>query len=284
MIPEVRKPIVTITIPTFSSSKTLALCLDAIRQQTHKHIEVNIIDGGSKDNTVDIGKRYGVRNIMVLHGSLLRARYEGVKLAKGKYVLILDSDQILKKDAIERACFMVEQNDFDMLVFEETTYRNRSYIEKLFSMDRKLINTINNLDPFTGVIMPRFFRTKLIKNAYDNIPRSMFINTGGPDHAIVYYEASLLSEKIGTLPNAVEHIEPSSLQYLWKKFYRWGYTSIDAYYGKYSRLMNQKERFRTGLFSKGLIAESIGSILLLLLKGFAFKTGFFIAVFKRKLS
>lgn len=283
MILSNKKPLVTITIPTYNSSKTLALCLEAIKRQTYKHIEINIIDGKSEDSTVEVAKKHGVDNLIVLPGSLLRARYEGVKIAKGEYVLILDSDQIFKKDSIERACEMLEKNHLDMLALEETVYRNKTFIEKLFDMDRKLINTVCNLDPFTGVIMPRFFKTKLLKKAYDNIPQKMFANTGGPDHAIVYYEASLLSKKIGVLPEAVSHIEPSSITHLWRKFYRWGYTSLDAHHGKYQKLMRQKERFRTGLFSEGLIYQSIGSILLLFLKGIAFKTGFIMAQIKRGL-
>jgi len=276
------KALVTVTIPTFNSAKTLSLCLESIKRQTYKHIEINIIDGNSEDNTIKVAKSFGVSNVVNLPSSLLKARHKGVELAQGEYVLILDSDQILESNAIEKAYVMATKDHFDMLVFEERSYRNKTFTEKLFNMDRKLINKVNNLDPFTGVIMPRFFRTTLIKKAYDNIPKEMFANTGGPDHAIVYYEASLLSKKIDTVPNAVKHIEPDSIQHLLKKFYRWGYSSIDAHSGKYSSLMKKKERLRTGLFSKGLYMVSIGSIMLLLLKGIAFKTGFYVARLKNK--
>ena len=59
---------------------------------------------------------------------------------------------------------------------------------------------------------------------------------------------------------------------------------VDAHYGQYDELLNRKERFRKGLFSKGLLMESIGSILLLLIKGLPYKTGYYVGRVRRALS
>ena len=84
------------------------------------------------------------------------------------------------------------------------------------------------------------------------------------------------------LPEAVKHIEPHSLIIIFKKFYRWGYTSVGARSNKYSLLLNKKERFRKGLFRKNLFIESIASIVLMLIKGIPFKIGYFAAKFLSK--
>ncbi len=277
------KPLVTISIPTFNSARTLARCLRAVRKQTYKNIEVNVVDKVSKDKTVEIARKHGVRKIKIMDGSLLASRYEGAKMARGKYILILDSDQILEEDAIERAVEMCEGEGLDILVFEEFAYKTDTFLEKLFDLDRRLFNAVNNLSPFTGVILPRFFERKLLLAAYNKIPKEIFPHTGGPDHAIVYYEAWRISKKIGVLPKAVRHLEPSSLRQFLPKFFRWGYTSVDVRFGKYDTLMAQKERFRTGLFTQGLIVESLGSILLLILKGIPFKLGYYLGKIDRKL-
>lgn len=275
-------PLVTISIPTFNSEKHLSLCLKAIKKQSYKKIEVNLIDGYSKDNTVNVAKKLGVKNIHFYAGSLLGARSEGAKVAKGEYIIILDSDQILEKTAIERAVELAQTEKLSMLVFEETVYKADTVIEKLFDLDRKLFNTVCDLDPFTGVILPRFFDAKLLKHAYKNVDKRIMFKTGGPDHAIVYYEAWLLSKKIGVLPRAVCHIEPSTLKELWRKFFRWGYTSPQAHrVAKYHKLLSRKERFRSGIFTRGLLLESLGSIALLVLKGMAFKAGYMVAQVKK---
>ncbi|EKD94497.1 MAG: glycosyl transferase family protein [uncultured bacterium] len=271
-----KNPLVTITIPAFNSGKTIERCLLALKRQSYKNIDINIIDGSTKnDKTYLVARKYEALH-KFFPGSLLAARYEGVKIAKGKYTLIFDSDQIISNTAIEKAVALSENNGYDMVVFEEDVFKKDTYIEKLFACDRKLMNAVNDLSPYTGVIMPRFFKTKILMKSYSNIPHVYFADTGGPDHAIVYLEAYKLSNKIGIITNAVKHLEPSTLTELLKKFYRWGQTSVGVSKGKYSTLMKSKERFRTGLFSNGLIIESLGSILLLILKGVAFKTGYII--------
>ena len=52
------KPLVSVIIPTYNSEKTLPLCLESIKRQTYKNIEVIIVDNFSVDRTVDIAKRY----------------------------------------------------------------------------------------------------------------------------------------------------------------------------------------------------------------------------------
>lgn len=270
------KPLVTITIPTYNSAETIDKCIKSIKNQTYKRLEINIIDGYSSDKTIQILKKLKVGDINLFRGSLLGARIKGVGLAKGKYTLILDSDQILQKSSIERAVRLSEEAGVDMVNFKESVFKAETLIEKLFEMDRRLIETVNDLSPFTGVIMPRFFKTSLLKKAYNNIPKKFYPSTGGPDHAIVYFEAWKLSKKISSIPNAVKHIEPSTLKRVWTKFFRWGYTSTEVRTIKeYKNLMEKKERFRTGLFKKGLLIESAGSIALLIIKGIPFKLGYY---------
>ena len=72
---------------------------------------------------------------------------------------------------------------------------------------------------------------------------------------------------------AVKHIEPDRLIIVWKKFYRWGYTSKDAHLGKYRDLIQKKERVRTGMFGPGLFIVSLGSALLLAMKGLPYAAG-----------
>lgn len=242
------KPLVSISIPTHNSAKTLGICLDAIRKQTYKNIEINIIDDESADGTDKIAQKFKVDKVVNFKGLLLEARYKGIQVSQGKYIMILDSDQILASDAIEKAVLLMKH--YDMLAFEENVWKKDTFLEKLFDLDRKVINKIGNLSPFTGVIMPRFFKARLVKQAYANIPKKIFPKTGGPDHALLYYEAWKISKKIGTLPNSVKHMEPSELLPFLGKFYRWGYTSVEAHKGKYSHLLEKKKDSGQGYLLK----------------------------------
>lgn len=269
------KPKITISIPTLNSGPFLPQCLKAIQEQDYKNFEVNIIDGGSTDNTIEIAQSMGVKKCYIYEHALLGARYEGVKKATGEYILLLDSDQILDKDALTRAISILQGGKLDMLIFEEDVYQVSSFLEKLFQLDRRLIHQVKDFSPYTGVMLPRFYKTSLLKKAFSAIPNDLLKTVGGQDHAIIYFEAWKISQKVGLVPHAVYHIEPRSLITLWKKFYRWGGTSLGARYGKYEEMLNKKERFRTGMFKKGLISASIGSLILLVLKGIPFKLGYY---------
>jgi glycosyltransferase involved in cell wall biosynthesis len=268
-----KNPLVTISIPTYNSAPFLKTCLDAIKKQSYKNIEINIVDGNSKDSTLQIAKEYKIKDIIIYEKALLGARYEGVKHAKGEFVLLLDSDQILESDAIERAVELSEK--FNSVVFEETVYSDKTFIEKLFKYDRELINTVKDFSPFTGVMLPRFYKKSLLEKAFKNIPQKLLSDVGGQDHAIIYYEVWSIDNKVGYLTKAVKHMEPSSVRKIWKKFFRWGYTSNTAHHNKYDDLLKRKERFRSGMFKKGTFKASAGSILLLLFKGVPYKLGYY---------
>jgi len=274
-------PLVTISIPTFNSAQFLESCLKAIKNQTYPNIEVNIVDGGSSDETLSIAKSFGFEQVIRCSDALLEARYQGIVKAKGDYILLLDSDQILAKDAIENAVELSQKEKKDAIILEEGVYRPSSFIEKLFVEDRKLIHKVKDYSPFTGVLLPRFYTSTILKKAVNSIKPSIRKAVGGQDHAIIYYEVWQLTQQVGLVAHAVYHIEPNSIMKIWKKFYRWGITSVDARFGMYDELLQKKERFRTGLFQSGMVKSSIASIVLLLLKGVPYKTGYLVGKLRK---
>lgn len=85
----------SVIIPTLNSQNTLALCLDSLFKQKYSDLELIICDGGSLDQTLLIAKKY---HAIILKNSLKTAeagKALGLKKATGKYVLLLDSDNIL---------------------------------------------------------------------------------------------------------------------------------------------------------------------------------------------
>jgi glycosyltransferase involved in cell wall biosynthesis len=90
---------VSIIIATFNSERTLSLCLKAVKEQIYDEnkIEIIIADGGSKDATLQIAKKYGAKVIRV-DPKKQNAEYNkgiGLKYAKNEIVLFLDHDNIL---------------------------------------------------------------------------------------------------------------------------------------------------------------------------------------------
>ncbi len=279
------KPLVTISIPTLNSSNFLDLSFKAIRNQAYKNIEINVVDGGSRDNTLEIAKKYKADLILENRGSLMSARYDGVMNAKGKYILLLDSDQILEKNTLERCVNFIEKNNLDMLILEETVLSKKTILEKLFYLDKKLVHSVKDFDPHTSVLLPRFYRRSFLQRVFAGIPKKIIDYATPQDHAILYLESWKKSKKIGMIDKSLKHIEPSNFSELWKKFYRWGYYSTKTNSLIYDMYFKKRtERFRKGMFKKNLMKESLGSILLLILKGVPYKIGNFSRKIGLKLS
>jgi len=87
--------LVSIIIPTLNSAHVLEYCLASIKTQTYKSYEILIIDGGSSDNTINIAKKYHCHIFNNPLKTAESAKAIGLKKAKGKYIALIDSDNIL---------------------------------------------------------------------------------------------------------------------------------------------------------------------------------------------
>jgi len=215
-------PLVSVNIPSYNAEKTLPLTLESIKRQSYPKIEVLVIDSFSKDRTRDIARDYGAK-IIDCEGKLLMARYLGVKNSKGEIILLLDTDQILKENTIERAVELMDK--YDMLVLEEESYNKEWVIPRLYSASKIIISRrFDNsyaFDPVKGGNPPRIFKKEIIEKALENIPKELIRNTIHYDHDIIYYESYRISPRVGILRNAVYHIEPD-FKKLWRTNIRYG--------------------------------------------------------------
>lgn len=121
--------LVSVIIPTLNSSRTLAMCLRSIRQQTHKRIEFLIVDGASSDNTVEIANKCGaiVERTSIRNRSVQRNL--GVLHANGELLLFVDSDEVLHPNFVEDCVRQVARERLDGL-FVPTIDTGSSYFGK----------------------------------------------------------------------------------------------------------------------------------------------------------
>ena len=108
---------VTVLVAAYNASTTLDRCLQSLVGQTYRNIEIVCIDDASTDNTLGVLQTYAERDrrIHVVHrdenGGAARARNEGLKIATGDYIMFVDSDDYLGKDALEQvtAAFALDE-------------------------------------------------------------------------------------------------------------------------------------------------------------------------------
>lgn len=95
---------ISVVVPAYNCKKYVGRCLDSLLNQTYHNIEVLVIDDGSTDGTSEICDAYKEQDdrINVIHkanAGVSSARNVGISLCTGDYVLFVDSDDWLEKDA-----------------------------------------------------------------------------------------------------------------------------------------------------------------------------------------
>lgn len=103
-----KKSVATIIIPCYNCEKYLGRCLDSAVGQEHVEngqVEVIVVDDGSTDHSLDIARSYEkhvpfLRVIKQENQGVSAARNAGLDAAQGQYVLFLDADDWLEKDAV----------------------------------------------------------------------------------------------------------------------------------------------------------------------------------------
>ena len=105
---------VTVLVAAYNAQKYLEECLDSLTGQTLKDIQIVCIDDASTDSTLDILKRYAVSDsrFVILerneNGGQAVARNMGIGVADGDYITMLDADDILSADALEKAVSILD--------------------------------------------------------------------------------------------------------------------------------------------------------------------------------
>ena len=152
--------IISFIIPTLNAQSVLETCLKSIKNQSisSKEYEIIIADGGSTDNTIKIAKRY---NSKIYKNPLKTAeagKAVGVKKALGKYMALIDSDNILPtKNWLQENIDILEKN------------KNLIGTEPLFFTYRRHAGFVERYSALTGANDPYAF----VSDVYD---RQNFIN------------------------------------------------------------------------------------------------------------
>ncbi len=124
----------SIVIPVHNGQKYIRKCVESVLSQeaTIKGLagdicEIIIVENGSTDETVKITDELAKENahVMTIHRGkigLFAARQEGFDIAQGDYILSLDGDDVLERDALKKLCERLFQedeawNDIDMVIF-----------------------------------------------------------------------------------------------------------------------------------------------------------------------
>lgn len=141
----------SVIIPAYNSEKTIKRCIESITLQDRTDVEIIIVNDGSTDESESICKALQTEhnNIIYIHkenGGVSSARNLGLSVAKGKYVMFVDSD-----DYVESKCFDVLDNytksDADFYQFVFSIVANE-IVKETYAWPEIRVNTLSEKEAF----------------------------------------------------------------------------------------------------------------------------------------
>lgn len=146
-------PLVTVSIPIFKCEKFVIRCLESVKNQTYKNLEIILVNDCTPDNSMILIKNFMDANqdlnIKIIeheeNSGLSVVRNNGIKESTGKYLFFLDSDDEITSDCIQLLVKNAEKTDAQVIIAQN-----------------RWINTFDNTTKDFG------FPTVAEKKYYDN--------------------------------------------------------------------------------------------------------------------
>ncbi len=148
------EPTISVVVPVYNAQKFLDECLSSLLGQTFKDIEVICVDDGSTDESgrmVDAAAENDsrVRAVHQQNAGVSAARNKGLELARGSYVLFVDSDDFIRRDTCQILHDVAQRDDADIVVFGGKTFPVSFWADGCFAKNEATYRG-NSIDALLG--------------------------------------------------------------------------------------------------------------------------------------
>lgn len=143
-----KQPFFSILVPVYNAEKYLDECLATLTSQTFDDYEVVLVDDGSTDSSGKICDACQARfpeRIRVIHQQnqgIVLARSQAFRSARGRFFVFSDSDDVLRKDALEILHSYILRYDADMVIYRASSEKDLSIpLQELPFADGEIIGS-----------------------------------------------------------------------------------------------------------------------------------------------
>lgn len=276
-------PAVSIVIPMYNAEKYISECLDSILAQTFDDYEVIIVDNCSTDNSAVVVESYipkfTAEKLQLVRrkinsGSAAVSRNTGTRLSRGKYIIFMDSDDVIMPDALTELYTTAEKFGVDIVYCEkyyrapgETVTTDKSQLKEETLQRGGFVSKPTLMSENLAERIKEFYEHKFIALPWNQIIRRDFIVENnieypdlrqGEDFVFGFYELCL-AEKILRIPyvNYVWRNNPESITWgklpVDKLIHRWtdsffrGTEMMDEFMNRFE-LFNEQPQYRHMVF------------------------------------
>ncbi len=146
-----KKALVSILIASYNKEKFVKRCINSCLKQSYKNLEIIFFDDASRDNSFEIAKK--IKNIKVFRNKKkinldkfntyhqINSYNKALDKSKGKYILLLDSDDFFKKNKVKEIVKYFSTNPKSNIIFDLPIY----YYSKDKQIYKKIIKKNKNI-------------------------------------------------------------------------------------------------------------------------------------------
>lgn len=211
-------PLVSIIIPVFNVAEYLNECLESVFNQTYPNIELIVINDGSTDDSSIILEKWKLKNEFILitqkNSGQSISRNKGLKVAKGKYILFVDSDDYIDVNTIDVLVKKIENDTSDIIRFNALPFKHNS----------KKIMKNKNYDFSSILIDNKVYEGKELKYIFESFSSSPCL--------YMFKKDLVTSNNIYFTPNIIHEDELFTIN-LFFAAKRFSYTDNFFYYRRY---------------------------------------------------
>ena len=170
--------LITVIIPVYNVKSYLSKCIESVKKQSYRNLEILLVDDGSDDGSFSICKEFSKKDsrIKLYHTEnlgLSHARNVGLDHASGEYIVFVDSDDYLHKDMIHTMVSKADEADLVICNYKKILCNS----DKRISQDIKCLKDDNwnrkqfwehyyldGLNAFCCVAWNKLYKKELFKN------------------------------------------------------------------------------------------------------------------------
>lgn len=228
-------PVLSVLVCVKNGAQTIPDLLDSFARQTLRDFEVIIVDNGSSDDTTAVVRSFGYKPIES-PGTLSDARRVAAAATRGPFLVMLDADQILADECLER-CVQELEAGANAVVIPERAYRPANRFQKFVSYEREFSERY-------GLGVPRAFRRTRYEEVGGHCRDTLF----GEDVAVRF---KLSSAEVSIADGAlVYHRELPSLAATLRKYFSYGRRARQQ-----KDIVSDVITWNLSRFAKGVAAE-----------------------------
>lgn len=162
----------SIIVPVYNSRKYLSECLDSLLHQSNITYEVIVVNDGSTDGSSIVLEKYAgehsnLRVITQENRGVSATRNEGIREARGEYLIFVDSDDRISRHTLAVLKENIEKYDNpDIVTYGYQRHYNEEIIEEESFGETLLIKNINIDNFIRGYFLNKVYRTSVWNKAY----------------------------------------------------------------------------------------------------------------------